>query len=191
MCTVWNGPKTPEKTWSTSNGQQHERQTSAMIRVNYHPLLFSSKFWILCTIESINQSIGYHTLLLSSEFWILCTTESINQSIGYHTLLFSSEFWILCATINQSINRLPHFAIFQWILDFVCYYQSINQSATTLCCFPVNSGFCVLLNQSINQSATTLCCFPVNSGFCVLLSINQLNRSMMQCEFLFLKKFQM
>ena len=146
-------------------------------------LLFSSDFWILCTIKSINQSIKtihsviFQWLLDFVCYWInqsinrnntLCyfpvtfgfcvlLNQSINQSKQY-TLSFSSDFWILCAieSINQSIETI-HSAIFQWLLDFVCYWinQSINQNRT-LCHFPVTFGFCVLLNQSINQSINTL-----------------------------------
>ena len=68
------------------------------------------------TIHTIENANSYHTLLFSSDFWILYAIESINQSItihtienanSYHTLLFSSDFWILYAieSINQSINQ--------------------------------------------------------------------------------------
>ena len=78
--------------------------------------------------QSINQS---RTTLcyfpVASGFCVL-----LNQSIKDHTLIFSSGFWILCTNewMNESINQRPQFAIFQWLLDFVCYWinKSINQS---------------------------------------------------------------
>ena len=93
------------------------------------------------------------------------TKHTIEDTNCRHTLLFSSDFWILCAfeSINQSINQSK-------------YIQLKAPIATTLCYFPVTSGFGVLLDQSINQSinqSSTLCCSPVTSGFLCYWIINQ------------------
>ena len=70
--------------------------------------------------------------------------------------LFLYRHRLILSFFGKKLNEMQVCKL-SWEVVLLCAVELTNQSInllTTLCCFPVTSGFCVLLDQSINQSIT-------------------------------------
>ena len=97
----------------------------------------------------------------------------------------------LITLYSTEFVKQPHFAVFQWLLDFVCYWinQSINHillfssDLWILCAIEsINRSINQAINQSSNQSIEQSINYTLlfSSDFWILCAIESINQSIEQ-----------